>query len=196
MGAFEHFLEAIPEDKRAVKAFMSDLHAQPVVGDEAERYLVLQACSFGGKQIWYDNGRWNNACFRDYWEPTATSVRRSPANPMQPSATELHRRVKALSDGMQGVVCQRTDIMTILNRTIPDDAVVYVDPPYRGTTGYAYGFSVESFVGLFRKVCSAPLFVSEGERLSDDSLQLTLGGAKGGISGVRKGRHQEWLTKF
>jgi hypothetical protein len=40
------------------------------------------------------------------------------------------------------------------------------------------------------------LFVSEGVPLSDNALMLTFGGAKGGISGIRKGKHQEWLSRF
>ena len=196
MDAFDQLLAELPTDKREIKAHMSALSALPVREYEVELYPVLQACSFGGKQIWRNGERWANAFFRDYWEPTATSIRRSPANPMQPSPTELRRRVDALVNGMRGVNCLNTDIMMVLGDPFPSDAVVYVDPPYQGTTGYAFGFDIISFAAGFREVNRAPLFVSEGIPLTDDALMLTFGGANGGISGMRKGKHQEWLSRF
>lgn len=137
-----------------------------------------------------------NACFRDYWEPTATSIRRSPANPMQPSVNEFRRRIDALVNGMKGVTCLNMDIMRVLSEPLPRDAVVYVDPPYKSTTRYAFDFDITSFIKRFLEVNQAPLFISEGIGLNDDALMLTFGGAKGGISGSKKGKHQEWLSRF
>lgn len=196
MDTFDQILSDLPEEKREVKAHMSALSALPVLDNEAEIYPVLQAGSFGGKQIWRDGKRWANAFFRDYWEPTETSVRRSPANPMQPSPTELRRRVDALVTGMRGVTCLNADIMTVLDAPLPANAVVYVDPPYRDTTGYAFGFDMMTFATRFREANKAPLFVSEGTPLTENAFKLTFGGAKGGISGVKKGKHQEWLSRF
>lgn len=196
MDAFDQLLSELPSDKRDIKAHMSALSARPVENNEVELYPLLQACSFGGKQIWRDGKRWANAFFRDYWEPTATSIRRSPANPMQPSPEELRRRINELVQGMKGVSCLKVDIMTILSARLPRDAVVYVDPPYQDTTGYAFGFDIKSFIARFREVSGAPLFISEGVPLSEHALMLTFGGAKGGISGVRKGKHQEWLSRI
>lgn len=196
MDAFDQFLSELPSDKRDFKAHMSALAALPVGDHEAELYPLLQACSFGGKQIWRNGEHWVNACFRDYWEPTATSIRRSPANPMQPSPTELRRRVGTLVNGMKGVTCLKMDIMTFLNDPFPSNAVVYVDPPYQSTTGYGFGFNLSSFTNRFREINQAPLFVSEGVPLSNNAIMLTFGGANGGISGVRKKKHQEWLSRF
>lgn len=196
MGVFDRFLSELPSDKRDFKAHMLALSALPVDEHEVELYPILQASSFGGKQIWHNGERWANACFRDYWEPTATSIRRSPANPMQPSPVELRRRVEALVKGMKGVTCFRRDIMTVLNAPLPSNAVVYVDPPYKSTTGYGFGFDITSFIKNFRDLNEVPLFVSEGVPLNENALLLTFGGAKGGISGVRTGKHQEWLSRF
>lgn len=196
MDAFDKLLSELPTDKRDIKAHMLALSALPISANEVELYPVLQACSFGGKQIWRNGDRWANACFRDYWEPTATSVRRSPANPMQPSPIELRRRIAALTKGMRGVTCLKKDIMTILDDPLPENSVVYVDPPYQSTTGYGFGFDIALFIDRFRQVNRAPLFVSEGARLSEDASLLTFGGANGGISGVRKVKHQEWLNRF
>lgn len=196
MDTFDKILSELPSDKRDFKAHMAALSAIPVRDREVELYPVLQACSFGGKQIWHNGERWANACFRDYWEPTATSIRRSPANPMQPSQTELRRRIIALVSGMKGVTCLKRDILTVLSDPLPKDAVVYVDPPYQSTTGYAFQFDVISFIARFREANQNPLFVSEGIPLNEDAILLNFGGAKGGISGIKKGKHQEWLTRF
>lgn len=191
---FENLVESLPPDKKAIKPFVSALATQRVVENEAELYLILQACSFGGKQIWLNEGRWTNAFFRDVWEPTATSVRQSTANPMQPNAAELKRRVFALQKGMAGLKCLRQDIFTILDNKIPDDSVVYVDPPYRGTTGYGYGFDLQEFVSMFLQSNTAPLFVSEGFPLVEEATKISFGGANGGISGKRAVKHEEWLS--
>lgn len=196
MDIFDSILSGLPDDKRFFKAYMSALSALPVDDHEVELYPVLQACSFGGKQIWRRGEHWANACFRDYWEPTATSIRRSPANPMQPSPVELRRRIDALVNGMKGVTCLNIDIMTLLHNPLPDNSVVYVDPPYQSTTGYAFGFDISSFIYRFREVNRAPLFISEGAPLNDSAMLLTFGGAKGGISGNKKGKHEEWLSRF
>ena len=97
---------------------------------------------------------------------------------------------------MKGVNSLNVDIMTTLSAPLPSNAVVYVDPPYQSTTGYAFSFDVTSFIKLFREVNQAPLFVSEGIPLSDNAIMLSFGGAKGGISGNRKEKHQEWLSRF
>lgn len=196
MEVFDQLLSDLPSSKHDFKDHMSALSALPVGDHEAEIYPILQACSFGGKQIWRNEERWMNACFRNYWEPTATSVRRSPANPMQPSPNELRRRIDAIINGMEGVTCFKKDIMTLLEVPLPNDAVVYVDPPYKSTTGYGFGFDITSFISSFRDINQAPLFVSEGVPLNDNALMLTFGGAKGGISGNRKGKHQEWLSRL
>jgi len=196
MDAFDQFLSDLPSDKRDFKAYMSALSALPVGDHEVELYPLLQACSFGGKQIWRNGERWANACFRDYWEPTATSIRRSHANPMQPSPTELRRRIDALVNGMRGVTCLNMDIMTTLSAPIPNNAVVYVDPPYQSTTRYAFRFDVTSFINRFHEVNQVSLFVSEGVPLNDNALMLKFGGSNGGISGIRKVKHQEWLSRF
>lgn len=196
MDALDQLLSELPDDKRDFKKHMLTLSAGSTRDHEVELFPVLQSCTFGGKQIWRNGERWANACFRDYWEPTATSIRRSHANPMQPSPTELRRRIKALVIGMKGVTCLNMDIVTVLSNPFPSDAVVYVDPPYQNSTGYAFGFDLASFITRFREVNQIPLFVSEGVPLNDDAVMLTFGGAKGDISGMRKGKHQEWLSRF
>lgn len=88
------------------------------------------------------------------------------------------------------------DIMTALSEPFPSNAVAYMDPPYQSTTKYAFRFDVTSFINRFREVNQVPLFVSEGVPLNHNALMLNFGGANGGISGSRKVKHQEWLSRF
>jgi site-specific DNA-adenine methylase len=196
LGVFERILEEIPEDNREIKRHMSELSDRPVGKFEAEIYPVLQACAFGGKQIWRNDEKWENAFFRDFWQPTANSIRRSPANPMQPSASELGNRVRLIAEQMQGLEGIARDINCILETVVPEDAVVYVDPPYAGTTGYGFDLDLKSFVNDFQSHTRANLFVSEGSPLSGRATMLQFGGANGGISGKRVSKHEEWLSRF
>lgn len=196
LDLFADALAKIPNDKRSIRDYMTALSKEPLNCDECYRYIILQACSFGGKQIWHDGEEWRNAFFRSYWEPTPTSIRRSPANPMQPSPKTLWSRVRAIASACNGITCYRQDVTSILKQDIPDNSVIYLDPPYRGTTGYAYTFDVDGFISKLKNKTKAPLFVSEGIPLSNDSIRLNFGGANGGISGHRSSKHQEWLSRI
>jgi len=196
MELFDYYLSKLPEDKRKFKDHLSELSSLPITDNEVEMYPLLQSCSFGGKQIWRSGQHWANAFFRSYWEPTETSIRRSPANPMQPSAIELRRRIDILVKGMKGITCFNDDIMTILDKPLPINSVVYVDPPYKSTTKYAFNFDLEFFINEFCKINKSPLFISEGYPLNENAVMLNFFGANGGISGVRKLKHEEWLSRF
>lgn len=196
LESFKNELDQIPEDKREVKAYMTKLSAKGPEENEQYIYPILQSCSFGGKQIWLNNGKWSNAFFRDYWEPTKNSVRKSPANPMQPSPDTLYRRVRELVYRCKGITCLKENIMDFASSKIHKQSVVYVDPPYQGTTSYGFDFDLNSFIGTFKETNNAPLFVSEGIPLSDHAEELVFGGAKGGISGNKPKKHREWLTRL
>lgn len=191
------YLDQIPSDKRAIKDYMTSLSKLDIDDqDECYVYIILQSCSFGGKQIWREGNEWKNAFFRSYWEPTASSVRRSPANPMQPSPRTLEKRISSLIENCRGIECLNDDVSAILSFNVPDDAVIYLDPPYRGTTGYAFGFDVDKFLSALRRHTNASIFVSDSVPLSNQSTHLHLGGANGGISGSRSKKHQEWLSQI
>lgn len=196
MDIFDHLLAELPDSQKDFKKYLSELSEQPVDKNEAELYPILQACSFGGKQIYRKEKKWANACFRDYWEPTETSIRRSPANAMQPSPNELRRRVNAIVTKISGVTCFNMDIMELLSTPLPKNSIVYIDPPYQNTTGYAYNFDLDLFIKRFREINNVPLFISEGTPLNEKAIMLNFGGANGGISGSRKNKHHEWLSRF
>jgi site-specific DNA-adenine methylase len=61
---FEIYLKNVPEDKDKIKEYLESIYkASPYDGVELShvyRFLLLQAGSFGGKQIWIENGKWKN----------------------------------------------------------------------------------------------------------------------------------------
>jgi len=193
---FRSYVDRVPADKSQIHDFAAKLAGTDASVDEHYKYLILQACSFGGKQIWREGSAWRNAFFRRYWLPTPVSVRRSPANPMQPGPDELFSRVERIVAAAQGVRCIHGDIGLVLDETIEHDAVVYIDPPYGNTTGYGFGFDLQALVRDLEAKGIKNILVSEGAPVSADAVRLSFGGPKGGISGARTGKHEEWLNAF
>lgn len=193
MREFRHHIQNIPRDRRLIKEHLQRLSKEPAGADAIYVFPILQAGAFGGKAIFFDESdhvrRWANCTFRDYWQPTATSSRRSPVNPMMPMPDTLYERVGALVTGMAGVrgLHQYAEFVRP-----PGDALVYIDPPYEGTTGYKDGLNVQEYV----KRLSSRVYVSEGKALSENALCISEGRAKGGISGKRQKVNQEWLSGF
>lgn len=190
LDIFRSYVEAVPADPRLVRGFLQDLSSQSALNDTAEVFIVLQAGSFGGKALWIEDGKWRNNTFRRYWEPTATSSRRSHVNPMMPMPGTLLRRVETVVEKMSGVSgwC-----MSVEDVDIGSGNLVYIDPPYMGTTAYGHTFDAEA---LFNKLSMQNrVYISEGRLIGGDGVQVSTGRAKGGISGDRKVKaNEEWLS--
>lgn len=193
---FREYLDRVPDDKQQIHAFATELARESAIHDEVYKYLVLQACSFGGKQIWREGDEWRNAFFRRHWMPTASSVRRSPANPMQPNPDSLYERVARLVDRAAGVRVINADVSAVLDESFRSNDVVYVDPPYVNTTSYGFTFDIAGFVEAVQAKGPATVFVSEAIPVSDDAVLMRRSGPRGGISGNRRVPHEEWLSSF
>jgi len=196
LATFKGYLDLVPEDKTQIHAFATELATQPASVDEVYKYLVLQACSFGGKQIWRDGDVWRNAFFRRHWLPTASSVRQSPANPMQPGPQNLYERVAKLVDRAVGVRARQADVSAILLEDYDARSVIYVDPPYLNTTAYGFDFDIAQFVESVQAKNPATLFVSEAAPVSPEAIRINASGPRGGVSGNRRVAHEEWLSSF
>lgn len=192
LGVLTGYADAIPADPRMVRPFMEELSKQSASEDTAEVFILLQASSFGGKALWTKGDRWQNTTFRSYWEPTATSNRRSHVNPMMPMPETLVRRVWALMQRMHGIRACEADVTDI---EVEEGSLVYIDPPYSGTTAYGHSLDVER---LARRLSEySVVYVSEGRPIGDNAVLLDSGRAKGGISGERKvTANQEWLSRL
>lgn len=190
--------KAVPRDKSQIQNHIKALSQTNADIDEEYKYILLQASSFGGKQICKKDGKWQSPSFRNFWQPTETSNRRSVVNPMMPMIEELEKRVKILADNCKGLTCHHKDIYEMLDIIENDkaDKVIYIDPPYTNTSGYAFSFDYSDFLSKLFDVTVAHIFVSEKEKISDEAIQLNFSGAKGGINGNRKNKNEEWLNVF
>ena len=193
---FEYLINKIPSDLDLVKSFMENLSKIEYyyVGEVVSEYLLLQASSFGGKQIFDLGNKFSNTSFRSYWKPTETSSRRSPVNPMMPLPKTLLKRVKSIVENMQPIKATHTYAENIDFKKIKTDKklVVYIDPPYKGTTGYRDSMELHIVINN-AKLAGASVYVSEYYNLSDDFIILSET-KKGGISGSRDGNMVEYLS--
>lgn len=157
------------------------------------QYLLLQSGSFGGKEISLQDGRWKHHGFRDYWLPTETSVKRSPCNPMSPNQHELYKRVCNIVDILGGrIKVLNCDVETFLSEVqFDDNTIVYIDPPYVGTTGYSNNLNVIDVVASIPN--NIPIYVSECNKISDEIHFITSGKSKGNITGIVKNKRKDDL---
>lgn len=200
---FLRYIDSIPNDLSFVQGFLKKLSDRDVDEDEVYIYLLLQAGSFGSKQIGVKDGRYTNCSFRRYWLPTETSNRRSPVNPMMPLPYELYKRVYNIVSSLAGHInAKRVDLNTY--RDFNEFSVCYIDPPYKGTTGYMYSLDYEGLIKYLvnDKFCTVILSETDGisNNLKDickSSICLSTGRNKGGISGNRTvSPYSEWIYIF
>ena len=190
---FNLLIENMPSNPEDIQAYVKQLYNQPpndgLLENAVYKFLILQSASFGSKPIWLNGDKWSSAFFRNYWTPTETSNRRSPVNPMMPMPKTLYQRVESISHEMRGItgICQN-----VYDLTIPENSIVYIDPPYKGTTGYGFDLDYVQFTN--RQV--VPTYISEGYRFSEHAVLMSDSRRKGGVSGERKSENQEWLNKF
>lgn len=193
---FKYLIDKIPKDLDLVKGFMEDVSTVEYnyVGEVISEYLILQAGAFGGKQIYDLGDSFSNTSFRNYWKPTETSSRKSPVNPMMPMPKTLLERVELIVDVMQPIKAAHIFAEQINFSKIKSDKdlVVYIDPPYKGTTGYKDSINLEVVISN-AKSAGATVYVSEYYNLSDNFVVLSET-TKGGISGDRKGKMVEHLS--
>ena len=168
-----------------IQSYLRTLSEQPINRDTlVYDYLLLQAGAFGSKWIGIEDDKWTNNTFRSYWLPTETSNRRSPVNPMMPLPNTLYERVFNLynvcKDRLRAEQGNIEDYIDQLNNT--DNCIVYIDPPYKSTTGFN-DIDIEQIV----KDLNTTVFVSEGYKLPNADEYIVFGERKkGNISGTKK----------
>lgn len=195
----EYLIDKIPKNPRDIQAHLKEMSEikYEYVGEVVHEYLLLQAGAFGGKQIFDEGGRFSNTSFRAYWEPTETSSRRSPVNPMMPMPDTLLQRVKEIVEVMAPIKACHTFAENVnFNKIISEsnkDVVVYIDPPYKGTTGYKDTVDLDLVIST-AKDAGCAVYVSEYYALSDNCVVLSET-RKGGISGDRAGTMVEYMSR-
>ena len=123
---FKLFCDAIPQ-KGMIKEFLEKMSKENPYGPKklshVYKYLLLQAGSFGGKHIWISDGKWQNASFCNYWQPTKISRRRYPVNPMKPMPQTILNRVSLIRERMSNII---NGIKFDVSRLVyfPDHAII------------------------------------------------------------------------
>lgn len=195
LDVFQQEIKKIPE-KEYIKNYLQNLSNKKVDFELLEyHYLLLQSGSFGSKQIYIEEDKWKNNSFRNYWLPTENSNRRSPVNPMMPMPDTLFNRVKNIVDNLSGIInAIYSDVKDI---EIKENAIIYIDPPYKNTESYNDDFDYENFIYNNKK--NNIIYLSEGYALEDakSSILLSKSRLKGNISGsIKKKPTEEWLNIF
>ena len=204
LNIFKNELDKLT-DITKIQKYLQELSNKPVNEEyKIYHYLMLQAGSFGSKQIWIENNRWKNNSFRSYWLPTTTSSRKSPVNPMMPMPQTLYKRVENIVEQLSGLItASKEDVFSTLRRFDEErksnntNIIIYIDPPYMNTTGYKDFFDIYE---LEKRICNnCPIYISEGFEM-DGAIKtylLSKGRTKGNISGdVKKKPVEEWLNVF
>jgi site-specific DNA-adenine methylase len=188
---FIEYIENIPNDVSLIQSHIKELYKQPANIDTVYKFLLLQASSFGSKAIWLKNdAEWATSSFRNYWLPTETSSRRSPVNPMMPMPNTLLERVKNIANRMAEVNGLNTDITEL--KQFEESSIIYIDPPYLNTSGYGYTFDLHNYI----EEIEGKAYISEGYKFTDNAILMSGKRDKGGISGDRKVRNEEWLNVY
>ena len=182
---FKKEIDLLPEIEE-IKDYLTQKSKEEVPTDNMQRvylYLLLQAGAFGSKQIWIDGRNWKNCSFRSYWKPTLTSNRRSPVNPMMPMPETLYQRVKNIVEQKEFITGYQKDITDFIDSYDFTDCIVYLDPPYKDTTGYFDSFDILAVIDKLKG--RVPLFVSYNEDLTEDTVEFGKR-TKGNMNGVKK----------
>lgn len=198
LDIFENEISKLPK-LQDIQGYLKELSMKSVDKDLfIYHYLLLQAGAFGSKQIWVEGDKWCNNTFRSYWLPTENSNRRSPVNPMMPMPKTLYSRLlDILTYGQEKITGYNIDIFDSIELIKKDTRkkVIYIDPPYKNTTGYFGSFDIFEVI---KELNDETLYISEGFKLDIkgcESVVLSEGRKKGNVSGtVKKNAVKEVLN--
>lgn len=188
LAALRRIAAAMPTEVAKQADFLRELGRQSASIETAATYLILQAGSFGGAAIRLVDDRWVGGPRGAWQHPTDP---KKHTGTMMPCAAEVVRRMEVLCGLLFGVKASRGDFLALTGLR----GVVYVDPPYVGTSGYD-GKKVApiDFDAFARRNPNADLWVSEARAMGPNAVMLSAGRTKGGIKGKRAKPNEEWLT--
>lgn len=180
------------------KAVFDSIHKQQIsshLATFAAEFLFLTRLSFSGKAVSIKDGCWRSPGFNKTSAYGCEGPNFGKVNPMVPS---LIKAIRALESIDITVNVDNVDAFTL---DIDQDVrtLVYLDPDYVGTTGYASSLSRERAVELClrAKATGASVMYSEGEPIE----ALTSHGWKSKLihpgrkdSSRFRGKQEEWVT--
>lgn len=196
LDIFKNEIDKLPKISE-INKYLKEINNNKIIKElDIYHFLLQQAGSFGSKYIDSNGDNWLNSTFRNYWTPTKTSNRRSPVNPMMPMPNTLFQRIELIIKNISGDIKAIHSKIENVDWCFDNNSIVYIDPPYKNTSGYNYDFDYEDFIINNRCV---DIYVSEGYKMSysDDSILLSKGRTKGNINGdVKKKPVEEWLNIY
>ena len=196
LDIFKNEIDKLPEISD-INKYLKEINNNKIVKElDIYHFLLQQAGSFGSRYIDSNGDYWLNSTFRNYWTPTETSNRRSPVNPMMPMPNTLFQRIELIVKNISGDIKAIHSKIEDIDWCFDNNSIVYIDPPYKNTSGYNYDFDYEDFIVNNKYVT---IYVSEGYKMSyaDNSILLSKGRSKGNVRGnVKKKPVEEWLNVF
>lgn len=196
LDVFKNEIDKLPEISE-INKYLKEINNNKIIKElDIYHFLLQQAGSFGSMYIDSDGDNWLKSAFRSYWTPTKTSNRRSPVNPMMPMPDTLFQRTELIVKNIAGDIKAIHSKIEDVDWCFDNNSIVYIDPPYKNTTGYNHNFDYEDFIINNRCV---NIYVSEGYKMSraDDSILLSKGRTKGNIRGdIKKKPVEEWLNIY
>ena len=100
-----------------------------------------------------------------------------------PMPETLYQRVKNIVEQKEFITGYQKDITDFIDSYDFTDCIVYLDPPYKDTTGYLDSFDILAVIDKLKG--RVPLFVSYNENLTEDTIEFGKR-TKGNINGVKK----------
>lgn len=196
LDIFKNEIDKLPEISN-INKYLKEINNNKIIKElDIYHFLLQQAGSFGSKYIDSNGDNWLNSTFRNYWTPTKTSSRRSPVNPMMPMPNTLFQRIELIIKNISGDIKAIHSKIENVDWCFDNNSIVYIDPPYKNTSGYNHDFDYEDFI--INNKC-VNIYISEGYKMScsDDSILLSKGRTKGNISGdIKKKPVEEWLNVY
>lgn len=178
------------------------LHQHPVPADPVEysaQYLFLQRLSYSGKAVGEREGCWSSPGFnKSSAYGLAGTERFGRVKPMIPSLIRVLRSYDELLRPEE--LCGGRRPARAPRHPVQEETVVYIDPPYAGSTAYPAADLERSEVvalALAWAEAGASVYVSEGEGI--DAL-VARGWRAERVDAGRsdrsrfRGKQQEWLT--
>lgn len=197
LDVFKNEIDKLPEISD-INKYLKKINSNKIIKElDIYHFLLQQAGSFGSKYIDSNGDYWLNSTFRKYWTPTETSNRRSPVNPMMPMSNTLFQRMELIIKNISGDIKAIHSKIEDIEWHFDKNSIVYIDPPYKNTSGYNYDFDYEEFI--INNWAYVNIYVSEGYKMDsvEDAILLSKGRTKGNISGdIKKKPTEEWLNIF
>jgi len=156
---FLKYYENIPTNPKKVQEYIIHLSEEDPEIDTIYKFILLQACNFGGKAIRLHEGQWKNISIKPYWTPSKNSVRQYPSYTFTTSPPTILKRLKNILTHFIGIHAYQCDIHTL---SYSSQSCIYIDPGYKNSYGYRYSVNIDELVSSTH----APIYVSEGYPLT------------------------------